>query len=152
MNSLIKTIEVLKPAAEKKGITIEMDLENAGVLTADRNMISTVLRNLVSNAIKFTPSGGAIEVKCGFTDNHSIITVKDNGIGISEENIQKLTNPEEHFTTYGTDNEKGSGLGSKLVIGFINSHGGELKIKSSIGEGSIFQVVIPYTEVEELVA
>lgn len=109
-----KTVMVLQPSAEKKGISLTTELSKAGSITADSNMISTAVRNLVSNAIKFTQAGGEIKVICSTSSEETVIEVHDNGVGISEENIRKLLDAEEHFTTYGTDHEKGSGLGSKI--------------------------------------
>ncbi|HPE56808.1 MAG TPA: hybrid sensor histidine kinase/response regulator [Bacteroidales bacterium] len=146
-----KTVMVLQPSAEKKGISLTTELSKAGSITADSNMISTAVRNLVSNAIKFTQAGGEIKVICNTSSEETVIEVHDNGVGISEENIRKLLDAEEHFTTYGTDHEKGSGLGSKLVLGFIRSHGGQLSIESKPGKGSVFRISIPFITIEELV-
>ncbi|MCB0822004.1 MAG: hybrid sensor histidine kinase/response regulator [Bacteroidales bacterium] len=146
-----KTVMVLQPSAEKKGISLTTELSKAGSITADSNMISTAVRNLVSNAIKFTQAGGEIKVICSTSSEETVIEVHDNGVGISEENIRKLLDAEEHFTTYGTDHEKGSGLGSKLVLGFIRSHGGQLSIESKPGKGSVFRISIPFITIEELV-
>ena len=146
-----KTVMVLQPSAEKKGISLTTELSKAGSITADSNMISTAVRNLVSNAIKFTQAGGEIKVICSTSSEETVIEVHDYGVGISEENIRKLLDAEEHFTTYGTDHEKGSGLGSKLVLGFIRSHGGQLSIESKPGKGSVFRISIPFITIEELV-
>ncbi|MCF8380739.1 MAG: hybrid sensor histidine kinase/response regulator [Bacteroidales bacterium] len=138
-----ETLNLLKPNADKKGISLEC-LSNGNVFcNADRNMMKTVLRNLTSNAIKFTPKDGKIMLSGHRDDKQIKFTVEDTGVGITEENIQKLFDKNSNFTTYGTDSEKGSGLGLKLTFEFVNQHNGNILVESTPGSGSKFDVVLP---------
>ena len=91
-------------------------------------MVKTIMRNLMSNAIKYSNEGGRIVISVRETPTHAVISVRDFGTGISEENLPKLLNPEIHHTTYGTKNEEGSGLGLQLVQDLTRRNGGELTI------------------------
>jgi signal transduction histidine kinase len=106
-------------------------------------MINTVLRNLISNAIKFTNSGYAIKLSAEIKENYIEISVSDSGIGISEETIEKLFKKETHYTTYGTQNEKGTGLGLMLCKEFIEKHQGKIWVVSQLGKGSTFYFTLP---------
>ena len=107
-------------------------------------MLKTILQNLVSNAIKFTRPEGTIEITA--TPNHSSveISVNDNGIGISDENKNKLFRLDSNVSTYGTADEKGSGLGLVLCKEFIEKHGGNIRVVSDVGKGSEFKIKLPY--------
>jgi two-component system sensor histidine kinase/response regulator len=113
----------------------------------DPEQVAIVLRNLLWNAVKFTPSGGKIQVNAKtFSEaNQSWIKIEinDNGVGISEENQKKLFNPGKSFTTYGTNNEKGSGLGLQLCKEFVVMNGGSIGVLSSPGKGSTFFFTLP---------
>ncbi|MCD7795586.1 MAG: ATP-binding protein, partial [Alistipes sp.] len=100
--------------------------------------VKTIMRNLMSNAIKYSNEGGRIVISVRETPTHALISVRDFGTGIKEEDIPKLLNPEIHYTTYGTKNEEGSGLGLQLVQDLTRRNGGELTIESAEGEGSTF--------------
>lgn len=117
--------------------------ENAITETVDYEMIRTVMRNLISNAIKFSDSGSAIEVRAEKnSQNRLVLSVKDEGIGISEEIQKKLFIIGEKTSMKGTSGEKGTGLGLILCHDFIEKHGGEIKVESLPGEGSTFTVII----------
>ncbi len=114
----------------------------------DPELISVVIRNLVSNALKFTPHGGRVTVKAytvinQFDEKRAVIEISDTGTGMSSEIIDNLLNKSIHFTTYGTDNEKGSGLGFQLCKEFITMNKGQITIESSPGEGSSFLINLP---------
>ncbi len=113
----------------------------------DPELISVVIRNLVSNALKFTPRGGQIVIKAQHALENElerlIIQVADTGIGMSKETIDNLMNKNYHFTTYGTDNEKGSGLGYQLCEEFVRLNQGNIRVESSPGSGSTFFVSLP---------
>lgn len=137
------TINVLSKSAQNKEITIiENNVENTFVF-ADKNMLMTVLRNLISNAIKFSPNGKQIHIDLEKNTNENIITVKDEGVGISSENLQKLFKKNEQLTTNGTSGEKGSGLGLLLCKDFIEKHNGKIWVESEIGKGSRFKFTLP---------
>lgn len=130
-------------AKSKKIELINESMRDARVF-ADRNTIDTVLRNLISNAIKFTQEGGEIKVKTLFKDNNSVeILVQDNGVGMPEETLHKLFNVDEKISTKGTNNEKGSGLGLALCKEFVELNQGKISVESKVGKGSTFIVTLP---------
>ncbi len=136
-------VEVLKPGAYAKGITISYpNADNISVF-ADIDMLKTVLRNLVSNAIKFTNNGGAINIHAEENSENVAISVSDNGIGIPPEYLAKLFNISEVITTKGTAKETGSGLGLLLCKEFVEKHGGKIWIESEVGKGSNFKFTLP---------
>jgi signal transduction histidine kinase len=140
----IKQIEYLyKAAMNKKEINLTIDCDEQLAALADNELINLALRNLVSNAVKFTPRGGNIYISGEVFKNKILVSVKDTGLGISREDQLKILNPETFFTKNGTENESGSGIGLKLVNEFIKLMGGELKIESSMGQGSKFLFTLP---------
>jgi PAS domain S-box-containing protein len=110
---------------------------------ADGNTVKTVLRNLLSNAVKFTQAGGSISISAEVKGAFAQITVADTGIGIKQEDIEKLFKQGEYFTTPGTQNEKGTGLGLMLCKEFIEIHNGKIWVESEEGNGSAFCFTIP---------
>lgn len=144
------SVEVLKPNADAKNITIRYWAEGIHVF-ADSDMIRTVFRNIVSNAIKFTDNGGVINIKAEKKDENVTISVSDNGIGIQPEDLTKLFNISEVFTTMGTSGEKGTGLGLLLCKDFIEKHNGKILLKSEVGKGTDFVFILPY-ESQEMMA
>jgi signal transduction histidine kinase len=127
----------------KKEITMEVSIPDETDFFVDRNMFSAIMRNLVSNAIKFTQQKGIITINGKIKQNHLMVTIQDSGIGIPNEKIQKILNNEIIESTNGTDNEKGTGLGLSLSKEFIEIHGGTLSIKSKMYEGTSFTISIP---------
>jgi signal transduction histidine kinase len=103
-------------------------------------MIQLVLRNLISNAIKFTTEGGKITVSMDASENDFDIRVSDTGVGMSFEDQEKLFNSTNHFTTRGTNNEKGTGLGLLLCKEFVEKNDGTIEVSSIKGEGTTFSV------------
>ncbi|MFO8236195.1 MAG: HAMP domain-containing sensor histidine kinase [Bacteroidales bacterium] len=134
--------------AGQKGIAIKKELPASTYVFADQAMISTVLRNLISNAIKFTKPGGEIIVSVRKEKDESIVSVKDNGIGIPQNSIDKLFRIDENFSTHGTSNEAGTGLGLILCKEFIEKHNKEIWIESEEGSGSTFYFTLPYDNVQ----
>ena len=106
-------------------------------------MIGTVIRNLITNAIKFTPKSGKIEILVSEDDASTTISVKDTGVGISKKKLQEIFNIINYETTQGTENEKGSGLGLVLCKEFIEKHEGNIWAESELGIGSTFSFSIP---------
>jgi signal transduction histidine kinase len=143
---VLENIELLKPEADRKGIALKSELGEI-VVDTDKNFINTILRNLITNAMKYTMAGGSVkiygDVKSGKTGDFLEITVEDTGIGIKSENIEKLFRMEENFSTNGTANEKGSGLGLGLCHEFINRCGGTIRAESETGKGSRFIFTLP---------
>jgi signal transduction histidine kinase len=119
------------------------DIHKNIIFAADENMIRTVIRNLISNAIKFTPKNGTVKVAARALDDQISISVSDTGIGMTEEAIEKLFKIETSFTSRGTENEKGTGLGLLLCKEFVEKHGGTIRVESEPGKGSRFQFSIP---------
>ena len=127
---------------------IDLDIENTRHLTvlADQDMLRLVLRNLTANAIKFTPQNGNIRINAQDDASHVYITVQDSGVGISEQDQQKLFRTDVSHSTPGTNNEKGTGLGLLLCKQFIEKHHGEINVTSEAGQGSRFSISLPKRE------
>jgi signal transduction histidine kinase/ligand-binding sensor domain-containing protein len=134
---------VLGDMAVAKNIALENTIQSRIVVFADRNMLKTVFRNLISNAIKFTHKNGKIEVHA--TDNQDMveIAISDNGIGMSEITKAKLFKIDANVSTKGTENEKGTGLGLFLCKEFVEKHGGKIRAESKQGLGSVFIITLP---------
>lgn len=144
LNFIIENVlNLMAMNASKKNIELETDLGRKTMAFADPNMITTVIRNMVSNSIKFTPSGGKIKVITEDLDDEVKIKVEDTGIGIPEKNLDKLFRLDAGLTTEGTNKEKGTGLGLILCKEFVEKNGGEIKVESKIGEGTSFIFTLP---------
>ncbi len=148
LNDIIDDVLTLfKPNFESKSIKFINNIKNNYTVFADEHMIHTVIRNLISNAIKYTKDGG--EVQIGIekeqVDNKEFIVfwVKDNGIGIEDEDIEKMMNTKEFFSTYGTNKEKGTGIGIILTKEFVERHNGNIKIESEVGVGTKISILLP---------
>lgn len=136
-------IEIFSMVAGLKQIKIRQDSPSQVDVCADIDMLKTVIRNLLSNALKFTNVGGEIVVTIEDKEDKVVISVSDNGCGIKEEDQTKLLHLDTHYTTFGTRNEEGSGLGLLLCKDFVAKNGGELWFTSKFGEGSTFSFSIP---------
>jgi len=143
-NLFIEAANDAHNTAAKKNISIINELNDSIELFADRNMLNTILRNLISNAIKFTPADGEIRMSGWIKQNEVHISIKDNGVGIEPEEIDKLFNISEKISTQGTDNEPGTGLGLILCKEFIEKHGGKIWAESQKGKGCNFIFTIPH--------
>jgi len=141
-------IKLLTGTAEIKSIHLKQDIKDL-VAFFDSNTVSTIIRNLISNALKFTPEGETITVACKELQNFLEISIIDTGIGMTQETIDKLLNPNEVFSTFGTNNEKGSGLGIKLCMDLVAQNKGEFFISSELNKGSVFKFTLPKTEIDE---
>lgn len=138
-----KTINILKHSIEEKNLIFVNNVDEDLTILTDINLMLTVIRNLISNAIKFTPAGGRIMVNTEEKGDHIDITISDTGIGIKKEDIDKLFRIEEAFSTPGTNNEKGTGLGLIVCQEFAQKQGGELLVESNPGEGTTFTYRLP---------
>ena len=136
-------ILLLKNSAENKGILLSSSLTVNLLVYADKNMLLTVLRNLLTNAIKFSRKGDEISVDVEEDSNCVAIHISDTGIGIDEQVIEKLFKVNEHFKTDGTANERGTGLGLILCKEFIDWHQGQIWVESKKGVGSRFSFTLP---------
>jgi signal transduction histidine kinase/response regulator of citrate/malate metabolism len=126
-----------------KEISITAEIIDDIQVIADKNMINTIVRNLISNAIKFTQRGGKVMISCRLKGKEVQVSVKDNGIGISKENIGKLFRIDSKFSRPGTDKETGTGLGLKLSREFVEKLGGRIWVESAENAGSEFIFTIP---------
>jgi two-component system sensor histidine kinase/response regulator len=145
--NLVEQCERLQQLAiENKNIELQITIPENAFVYADMNMIKTVLRNLVSNAIKFTPVEGSISISARLEDEFWNVSVSDSGVGISEEDLVKVLNPSEHFFKEGTEQEAGTGLGLILCQDFILKNGGTLWVESTLGKGSSFTFSVPTAE------
>ncbi|MDZ4059423.1 MAG: HAMP domain-containing sensor histidine kinase, partial [Bacteroidales bacterium] len=124
--------------ASQKEIPINKVLPDKITVFADKPMIATVLRNLISNAIKFTKQSGEITIFAERFAQETRVSVSDNGIGISSERLKKLFCIDQSESTRGTNNETGTGLGLILCKEFVEKHGGRIWVESEIGKGSTF--------------
>jgi len=140
---LMEEVNVLSDIAKTKNIDLKNYLPDNLTISADKNMIRTILRNLISNAIKFTHKNGKVEVSAAIGNNQVEISVSDNGIGMTREFISKLFSIDADLSTRGTENEKGTGLGLFLCKEFVEKHHGKIWVESVPGKGSIFRFVIP---------
>ena len=131
-----------KTQADKKDIALNYKINPLLIVIADRNMLQLVVRNLVSNAIKFTPNGGMINIDAQLVQHECKVTVSDNGKGIEHNKQEKIfsINTEPDF---GTNNEIGVGLGLPLCKEFIERQGGRIGFESAPGQGSTFFIFIP---------
>lgn len=136
-------IEIFSMVAELKKISIRLETPSKLEVYADIDMIKTVIRNLLSNAIKFSNEETEILVTVQEQEGMAVVSVKDSGCGIDEENQKKLLHTDTHFSTFGTNNEEGSGLGLLFCQDFVIKNGGRLWFTSVKGEGSTFSFSIP---------
>lgn len=136
--------EVFGIVAELKKIRIKADLPTHAVpVHADVDMIKTVIRNLLSNAVKFSHEGSEVVISLREEGEMAVVSVEDRGCGIDEESQGKLLHTGTHFSTFGTNNEEGAGLGLLLCQDFVAKNGGELWFTSKKGKGSIFSFSVP---------
>ncbi|NHB70390.1 GAF domain-containing sensor histidine kinase [Perlabentimonas gracilis] len=142
-NICAQTISHLKSQSEKKEIEITISAPENISLWADENMLKTVFRNLVSNAIKFSNNGSKIEISAEKYPSNTLITVSDNGVGIDDDVQKKLFNISQSISNIGTMGEKGTGLGLILCKEFIEKHKGEIWVESKVGRGSNFKFTLP---------
>jgi PAS domain S-box-containing protein len=139
-------LEIMNQAAKAKNISVNCLAADRLSVFADNEMINTVLRNLVSNAIKFTANGGAININAIKSSENVTISISDNGVGIPPENLSKLFNISQVLTTKGTAEESGTGLGLLLCKEFVERHGGKIWVESEAGKGSDFMFTLPLPE------
>ncbi len=143
-----KCMKTILPMAAKKQIGITFDLQEDISLEADSAMLETIIRNLMSNAVKFTPVFGRVSFSAMANEKGAKFSVKDTGIGIPREKIAVLFGPST-FTTFGTQGEKGTGLGLGLCHDFVARHKGQIWAESEIGKGSSFFFTIPARTIQD---
>lgn len=139
---MVEVARLLRLQADAKHIEVTLKVDPSVCAFADKDMVNLILRNLISNAIKYTPEKGQIEVGARKAGSEVEIYVKDNGMGISPEALSKI-NQQNFFTTKGTAGEAGTGLGLMLCKEFVNRNGGSIMIESEVGKGSVFMFTLP---------
>jgi PAS domain S-box-containing protein len=146
LNALEETYNVLqmfKTNLKSKNIDTKINVGEDVTVFADKDMFYLLLRNLISNAIKFTNPGGLIEINASIEGENVVFEVKDNGIGIEEEDVDKLFKLNSHYSTEGTHNEVGTGLGLVLCKEITDRHKGKIWVESAAGSGSSFMFTLP---------
>jgi len=129
--------------ANGKKIELKTDVADEVFAFADQNTTETIVRNLTTNALKFTSENGCVTIKAEDNGERVLVTVQDTGVGIPAEKMQSLFSLQENKSTYGTKGEKGLGLGLQLVDEFTKMNGGTLTVESEEGKGSAFSFTLP---------
>lgn len=138
-----EVLKLLNTSSRQKSIAVSIEFPPLVFVLADKQMIGTVLRNLISNAIKFAHAGGEICISARPEQGEWVITIADNGVGINREAIDKLFRIDESYSTLGTQNEKGTGLGLLLCKEFVEKNNGKIWVESGYGKGSKFHFSVP---------
>lgn len=141
LDEMNEWLELLKDNASQKAIKLHNHISSDIQVDADSLMLRSILQNLVTNAIKYTPNGGAVTLSASLSDNMVEVCVEDTGIGMSTETLEKLFT--KSSSVVGTNNEQGSGLGLLLVRDFIAQHGGTINVESKVDKGTCFKFTIP---------
>ncbi len=139
-------ITIYHTTATEKQISLDWNPEGPVFVLADMNMVRTILRNLISNALKYSFPMGAVVVHVDRGDSLATVTVRDNGTGMVPDMVDRLFHIDQTFSTKGTANEKGTGLGLILCKEFAEKNGGNLKVESESGKGSSFSFTLPLTQ------
>lgn len=139
------SLEILNGHFRSKNLDLRRDIDQDLFVFADNYMLGTVFRNLLTNAIKFTPEGGCINVSAKYVDNKKKVEIafRDNGIGIKEEKLKLLFNSCSVYSSKGTNNERGTGLGLRICEEFISKNEGEITVESEINIGTEFKILLP---------
>ncbi len=144
LNDIIdNTIKLLESNILKKDITLHVSLMPNLILHADPNMIQAALRNIISNAIKFTHRSGQIEVIAFKQKHNAIVEIKDNGVGMAPSTVKNLFKIGSNISSKGTEGEKGTGMGLLLCKEFVELNGGKITVQSILGKGSSFKIKLP---------
>ena len=136
-------MELQKVNAIRKGIILDNNISDDIFVSADKNIVDTVIRNLIDNAIKFTEAGGKVIVNADIINNNVELSITDTGVGMSETHLQKLFKIDEKISSAGTRNEEGSGLGLILCKEMLVLMNSDLKVDSTVSEGSKFYFTLP---------
>lgn len=138
-----ESFKMIESSAEIKGISVSNSIKKATTIFADKNMLDSILRNLILNAIKFSYQGGKVKISALEKENEIQVSVKDSGVGISPENQNAIFKIDKHTITLGTNNEQGTGLGLILCKDFVTRHNGTIWVESTLGSGSTFTFSLP---------
>ncbi len=144
VNEMVGNIfQTFKATADAKNIQLSADIPETLSVWVDRNSAVTILRNLTSNALKFTPEGGSVSIEASEADRFGLIKVKDSGVGMNQEKLDDLFKLKDQKSTYGTSGEKGIGLGLQLVNEFTQLNKGKVEVESEEGKGTTFTISLP---------
>ena len=146
VEDLIRTLDTM---AKGKQIDLQAQIQQPIYLWVDKNTTMTILRNLVNNALKFTPDGGSVTISASKNADQAVIEVIDSGVGIPQEKLKNLFQLQDKKSTYGTSGEKGLGLGLQLVYEFVEMNGGKIEVSSQELVGTTFTVTLPLYDLEE---
>jgi signal transduction histidine kinase len=135
-----------KLIANDKKIQLVHDLHLTGPVLSDKQTLSTIIRNLVNNAVKFTKQGGTVTVRAGESDDELFISVEDTGVGMDAETLAKIFQRRERVSTYGTGKERGQGIGLGLCLDLIQAIGGTLTAESQVDVGTKIHLHLPTPE------
>lgn len=138
-----EVISIHQASAKQKGVTIKNDVQFGLSARFDSNMFQTILRNLVSNAIKFSPVNSSISITAKTQGKEALLSVRDQGVGMDAQQIEKIFKSDERVSTRGTNNEKGTGIGLILCKNFVTQHGGKIKVESKVGDGTTISFTLP---------
>ncbi|WP_282116475.1 tetratricopeptide repeat-containing sensor histidine kinase [Cellulophaga baltica] len=145
--SVNDSIHLLQENANQKNITVKNNIPEAAQVFCDRNQFNLIIRNLLNNSIKFTPTGGEIILDATLKNKHWQVTIQDNGVGMSPEVKNKLFKPDSSLqSAYGTNKEKGTGLGLLLCKEMVENNGGVIGVATEEGEGATFYFTVPVGE------
>jgi signal transduction histidine kinase len=136
-------VNLLGANAARKKVHMAINIDPETQVFADHNMLHTILRNLVTNAIKFTPSNGSININSSINHHEVFINVEDTGIGIAKENMEKLFRIDQQSSTLGTEGETGTGLGLVLCKEMVERNNGKIWVESNPGQGTCFTFALP---------
>ncbi len=143
LEEIYSVLQMFKTNLKNKNIELKLNIGEDVIVMADKDMFWLLIRNLLSNAIKFTKPGGNIEINSSMEGDMAVIEVKDDGVGIESEYVGKLFRLDSHYSTEGTNNESGSGLGLILCKDIIDKHSGKIWVESEVGKGSSFMFTLP---------
>lgn len=140
---IFSNAELLKASAERKQIKILSEIPRFTFVSADEDMLNTIIRNLLTNSLKFTNKNGKIEINCTHQNNDLQIFISDTGVGMNDKVKANLFRLDVNQSTFGTEDEAGTGLGLILCKEFIEKHGGTISVESEVGKGSKFCITLP---------
>lgn len=138
-----ENIVMLKHQGREKGVELEFKSDTDAIVFCDENMLNTVIRNLTSNAIKFTPSGGTVTFKVSRDEKVACLEISDTGVGMSKKQVEILFEIDKNKSTKGTNAEPGTGLGLVLCKEFVVKNSGKIWAESEEGNGSTFFIELP---------
>ncbi len=141
-----ESVDVFSELITDKNITVQIDIPESQDIVADKFMLETILRNIISNAVKFTFRNGVIHIRFEEYEGRAVITIADSGIGMTQNELDKLFKIDKNHTRVGTNNETGTGLGLILCMELAEKNNGIIEVKSKKGEGTAFSLVLNNTE------